>query len=45
MGRGGTRLIVNADDLGLHPSLDAGILRAHREGIVTSATLGVTPEA
>ncbi|MCY1034766.1 ChbG/HpnK family deacetylase [Corallococcus sp. BB11-1] len=34
-----TRLIVNADDLGLHPSLDAGILRAHREGIVTSATL------
>jgi predicted glycoside hydrolase/deacetylase ChbG (UPF0249 family) len=35
----GRRLIVNADDLGLHPSLDAGILRAHREGIVTSATL------
>jgi predicted glycoside hydrolase/deacetylase ChbG (UPF0249 family) len=34
-----TRLIVNADDLGLHPALDAGILRAHREGIVTSATL------
>ncbi|NNC14120.1 ChbG/HpnK family deacetylase [Corallococcus exiguus] len=34
-----TRLIVNADDLGLHPSLDAGILKAHREGIVTSATL------
>ncbi|GEN10978.1 Predicted glycoside hydrolase or deacetylase ChbG, UPF0249 family [Myxococcus fulvus] len=33
------RLIVNADDLGLHPSLDAGILRANREGIVTSATL------
>jgi predicted glycoside hydrolase/deacetylase ChbG (UPF0249 family) len=40
MGPGpGTRLIVNADDLGLHPSLDAGILKAHREGIVTSATL------
>ncbi len=34
-----TRLVVNADDLGLHPSLDAGILRAHREGIVTSATV------
>jgi predicted glycoside hydrolase/deacetylase ChbG (UPF0249 family) len=49
VGRGGTRLIVNADDLGLHPSLDAGILRAHREGIVTSATLLVmgtsAPEA
>ncbi|MFL5345741.1 MAG: carbohydrate deacetylase [Hyalangium sp.] len=42
MGRGTTRLIVNADDLGLHPSVDAGILRAHREGIVTSATLLVT---
>lgn len=38
----GTRLIVNADDLGLHPALDAGILRAHREGIVTSATLLAT---
>lgn len=34
-----TRLVVNADDLGLHPALDAGILRAHREGIVTSATV------
>ncbi len=39
MARGLTRLIVNADDLGLHPALDAGILRAHREGIVTSATV------
>jgi predicted glycoside hydrolase/deacetylase ChbG (UPF0249 family) len=43
------RLVVNADDLGLHPSIDAGILRAHREGIVTSATLLVcgptAPEA
>ncbi|MET0405967.1 MAG: ChbG/HpnK family deacetylase [Cystobacter sp.] len=37
--RAATRLVVNADDLGLHPSLDAGILRAHREGIVTSATV------
>jgi predicted glycoside hydrolase/deacetylase ChbG (UPF0249 family) len=49
LGRGLTRLIVNADDLGLHPALDAGILRAHREGIVTSATLLVmgpsAPEA
>ncbi|WNG49343.1 ChbG/HpnK family deacetylase [Archangium minus] len=44
-----TRLVVNADDLGLHPALDAGILRAHREGIVTSATVLVmgpdAPEA
>jgi predicted glycoside hydrolase/deacetylase ChbG (UPF0249 family) len=39
VGRAHTRLVVNADDLGLHPALDAGILRAHREGIVTSATV------
>lgn len=39
VGRARTRLVVNADDLGLHPALDAGIFRAHREGIVTSATV------
>jgi len=33
------RLIVNADDLGRSEGIDAGIARAHREGIVTSATL------
>jgi len=33
------RLIVNADDLGRSAGIDAGIARAHREGIVTSATL------
>lgn len=37
-----TRLIVNADDLGLSAAIDNGIFRAHREGIVTSATLLVT---
>ncbi len=36
------RLIVNADDLGLHPAIDEGIFRAHGEGIVTSATVLVT---
>jgi predicted glycoside hydrolase/deacetylase ChbG (UPF0249 family) len=36
------RLVVNADDLGLHPAIDTGILRAHREGIVTSSTVLVT---
>lgn len=36
------QLIVNADDLGLHPDLDRGILEAHAKGIVTSATLLVT---
>lgn len=39
---GATRLVVNADDLGLHPALDEGILRGHREGIVTSATVLVS---
>ena len=33
------RLIVNADDLGLHPGMNAGIRKAHLEGIVTSASL------
>ncbi|MSR20776.1 MAG: ChbG/HpnK family deacetylase [Gemmatimonadetes bacterium] len=32
-------LIVNADDLGLHPDIDRGIEAAHREGIVTSASI------
>jgi predicted glycoside hydrolase/deacetylase ChbG (UPF0249 family) len=35
-------LIVNADDLGIHPSIDAGIAQAYQQGIVTSATLFVT---
>ncbi|MGH9522002.1 MAG: ChbG/HpnK family deacetylase, partial [Terriglobales bacterium] len=33
------RLIVNADDLGLTPAVNRGIVEAHRHGIVTSATL------
>ncbi len=37
-----TRLIANADDLGLHPRIDEGIFRAHEKGIVTSATVLVT---
>jgi predicted glycoside hydrolase/deacetylase ChbG (UPF0249 family) len=32
------RLIVNADDYGRAPGVSRGILQAHREGIVTSAT-------
>jgi predicted glycoside hydrolase/deacetylase ChbG (UPF0249 family) len=32
------RLIVNADDFGRSAGVDDGIVRAHREGIVTSAT-------
>lgn len=33
------RLIVNADDFGRAAGVNAGILRAHREGIVTATTL------
>jgi hopanoid biosynthesis associated protein HpnK len=35
------RLIVNADDFGLSPSANAAVIRAHREGILTSASLMV----
>jgi predicted glycoside hydrolase/deacetylase ChbG (UPF0249 family) len=34
-------LIVNADDFGRTPSVNEGIVRAHRDGIVTSASLMV----
>lgn len=33
------KLIVNADDFGLTPGVNAAVIRAHREGILTSATL------
>ncbi len=33
------RLIVNADDLALHPAINRAIFKAHREGIVTSSTM------
>lgn len=35
------RLIINADDLGYDPAVDAGLLRAMREGVVRSTTLMV----
>lgn len=35
------RLIVNADDFGRSPGINAGILRAHVEGVVRSASLMV----
>ncbi len=41
-----TFLVVNADDLGYDPAIDAGILEAHERGIVTAATAMVdTPFA
>lgn len=36
------RLVINADDLGLHPRLDEGIFAAHTDGVVTSATVLAT---
>ena len=38
------RLIVNADDFGMTPGVSAGILAAHRHGVVTSTTVLVTGE-
>ena len=34
-------LIVNADDFGLSPGVNAGVIEAHERGIVTSASLMV----
>src|SRR6266699_3551266 len=39
------QLIVNADDFGLTCEVNRGILDAHRNGIVTSATLMANGEA
>jgi predicted glycoside hydrolase/deacetylase ChbG (UPF0249 family) len=35
----GKYVVVNADDFGFSPEVTEGILRAHREGIVTSTTV------
>jgi hopanoid biosynthesis associated protein HpnK len=39
------RLIVNADDFGRSRSINAAVIRAHREGILTSASLMVNEGA
>ncbi|HXG21594.1 MAG TPA: hopanoid biosynthesis-associated protein HpnK [Methylomirabilota bacterium] len=39
------RLIVNGDDFGLSPQVNAGILHAHTQGILTSTSLIVTGAA
>jgi len=39
------RLIVNADDFGRSHSINQAVIRAHREGILTSASLMVNEEA
>lgn len=39
------QLILNADDFGLTPGVNEGIIRAHQDGILTSATLMATSRA
>ena len=39
------RLIVNADDFGRSPGINAAVIRAHREGILTTASLMVNEAA
>ncbi len=34
-----SKLIVNADDFGLHSAVNAGIIDGHRTGIITSTSL------
>jgi chitin disaccharide deacetylase len=39
------QLIVNADDFGMSEAVNLSVIRAHREGVLTSASLMVTGEA
>jgi predicted glycoside hydrolase/deacetylase ChbG (UPF0249 family) len=39
------QLVVNADDFGFTPDVNAGIVEAHRDGILTATTLMVNGEA
>jgi hopanoid biosynthesis associated protein HpnK len=39
------RLVVSGDDFGAAPEVNAGIVRAHRDGILTATSLMVTGEA
>src|SRR5579883_126176 len=41
----GKELVVNGDDFGLSPEINAAILRAHTEGVLTSASLMVSASA
>jgi hopanoid biosynthesis associated protein HpnK len=41
----GTRLIVNADDFGLSQAINRGVIAAHRDGIVRSASVMVNGPA
>src|SRR5262245_32525383 len=45
MGMTRRRLIINADDFGRSHSINEAVIRAHREGILTSASLMVNEPA
>ncbi|HTY53762.1 MAG TPA: ChbG/HpnK family deacetylase, partial [Candidatus Binataceae bacterium] len=38
-------VIINADDFGASPEVNQGVIQAHREGVLTSASLMVTGAA
>ncbi|MGQ9768754.1 MAG: ChbG/HpnK family deacetylase, partial [Anaerolineae bacterium] len=40
-----SQIITTADDFGRLPAINAAIIRAHREGILTAASLMVTGDA
>lgn len=42
---GVVQVILNADDFGRSQSINAAVMRAHREGVLTSASLMVTGDA
>ena len=44
-GTANLRLIVNADDFGRSRSINEAVIRAHREGILTTASLMVNEPA
>ena len=39
------RLVVTADDFGAAPEVNVAVVRAHRDGILTSTSLMVTGDA
>lgn len=39
------RLVVNADDFGLHPGMNAGVIEAHERGIVTATSMAANGDA
>ena len=40
-----TKVVINADDLGLCESVNSAVIRAHSQGVLTSATLMVNMDA